>query len=296
MKKFVSLLLAMVLLLGCLPNIAALDESLTDRISMAAAGAVVLLTEDCREDILIDKNITLDLNGCSILGAVSVADGCTLTVKDSKTDDFTVEDADGYGALAEVSGAVQAADGYLMLDGLEGVSFHKVELQLTTVTLRPEIVGIYYTGEFRGDQVVAANVDAFGVALRLDKAPDAAYMGISSACSRYYDFAAGDAGNTATGTLLKNVMRKGRPAAENKSNSQRKIHAAAYIRTNDGQYHFGTAVNYSLMQVTQQADKQWSKLTQTQKNAIKKMYNSFESIIGTWYLPNINDTDIDIPI
>lgn len=296
MKKIACLLLTVLLLCGSMPNIAALNETLTEKIGAAAAGAVVVLEADTDEAVVIDKNITLDLNGFSVLGAVTVADGCTLTVKDSATDDFTVADAEGYGKLEAVAGTVKAAGGYLEIREADGISFHKVELQLTTVTLRPETVGIYYTGEFRGDQVVAANVDAFGIALRLKKAPDADYMRLSSACSRYYDFVAGTEGNTATGTLLKNVMRKGRPAAENKSNSQTKIYGAPYIRTNDGQYHFGTAVNYSLMQVTREADKQWDKLDETQKNAVMKMYNSFESIISTWYLPNINDTDIDIPI
>jgi hypothetical protein len=273
-----------------------LAESLTDQIGAAAAGAVVALSADCREDLLVDKNITLDLNGCSILGAVTVVDGCTLTVKDSATDDFTVADAEGYGKLEAVSGTVKAASGYLEIREADGVSFHKVELQLTTVTLRPETVGIYYTGEFKGDQVVAANVDAFGIALRLDKAPDAAYMGVSSACSRYYDFTAGEAGNTATGTLLKNVMRKGRPLAENKTNSQKKIYGSAYIRTVDGQYYFGTGVSKTFMKVMQEAESQWKSLTKAQRNELEKLYTQFESIMDEWNLPNLQPGDIDIPI
>lgn len=300
MKRLLTLFLVVLLLLGCCPllqaNALAEGTGLADTISSTAAGSVVVLQQDCAEEIAVDKNLTIDLNGYTLYGTITVAQGCVLTVKDCKTDDYTIDDADAYGKIKSVSGTVMAADGYLMISEVDGISFHKVDMKLTTITLRPENVGIYYTGEFRGDELVAANVDTFGIALRLKQMPDSAYMSESSACSRYYDFQAGGDGNTAGGTLLKNVMRKGRPAAENKSNSQTKIYGAPYIRTCDGQYHFDTGKAYSLMQVMQETDKQWNKLNQTQKNAVKKMYNSFESIIGTWYLPNINDTDIDIPI
>lgn len=299
MKRLLSLVLAAALLLGCYPLLQAKAQdtagSLADAVAAAASGSVVELQEDSDEDIVIDKDITIDLNGFSVYGTVTVSQGCTLTVKDSQTDDYTVEDEAGYGKLSSVSGTATAASGYLMISETDGISFHKVEMELTTVTLRPEAVGIYYTGSFKGDEVVAANVDAFGIALRLKSAPDAAYMKVTSACSRYYDFTAGSEGNSASGTLLKNVMRKGR--ADNKSNAQLKIYASPYIRTDDGNYHFGKSQNYSFMKVMQLADAQWEQLSKTQQDAMWKLYNSYESIIGSWYLPNMNgDTDIDIPI
>jgi len=262
----------------------------------AATENSTILQEDVTEAISVNEDTTLDLNGYTISGAVTVASGCTLTVKDSQTDDYTVGDEAGYGKLLDVTGNVVAADGYLLITEEDGISFHKVDLSLTSVTLRPENAGIYYGGEFFGDELVAQNVDRFGIALRLKTAPNAAYMKISSAYSWYEDFEAGDEGNAITGTLLKDVMKKACTTAENKERSQSKIYGSPYIRTKDGRYIFGQSQGYSLMQVMQMADAQWDNLTKTQKNAIEAMYDRFYSIISTWHLPNINDTDIDIPI
>lgn len=285
MKRIFSALLTFVLLLTCCPGVAA-----------TAVANTITLQENVADAMSINGDTLLDLNGYTISGEVTVAEGCTLTVKDSQTDDYTVADEEGYGMLLHVTGKVAAADGYLQISEAEGLSFHKVELRLTSVTLRPENAGIYYGGEFFGDEVVAANVDYFGIALRLKMAPTAAHMRTTKAYSWYDGFKAGAEGNAVTGTLLKDVIKKGIPAAQNKERSQAKIYGSAYIRTTDGRYLFSSSVAYSFMQVMQQADKQWPKLNQTQKDAIKSLYNRFESIIGEWYLPNINDTDIDIPI
>lgn len=288
MKRILAVLLTFVLLLNCCPSLFAIATSNT-----------MILQGDISEQVFVNADTILDLNGFSITGMVTVADGCTLTVKDSQTDDYTVEDESGYGKLANATGNVDAADGYLPITGESGISFHKVDLNLTSVTLRPENAGIYYGGEFFGDEVVAANVDRFGIALRLDKAPDAAYMRISSAYSWYENFAAGADGNTVTGTLLKDVMKKGITTAENKARSQYKIYASAYFRMTDGQYIFSQSQNYSFMRVMQLADAQWSKLTKAQKSAMEALYNRFKTIISTWDLPNFNkdiNGDIDIPI
>ena len=285
MKRIFAALMVFTLLLTCCSGM-----------QVTATENTILLQEDVTEDMSISADTLLDLNGYAISGVVTVAEGCTLTVKDSQTDDYTIADEEGCGMLQKVMGNVTAADGYLQICEADGMSFHRVDLRLTSVTLRPENAGIYYSGAFFGDEVVSANVDRFGIVLRLGVAPTAAYMRTSSAYSWYENFHSGAAGNAVTGTLLKDVMKKGCTTAENTQRSQSKIYGCAYIRTKDGQYLFSASVAYSFMQVVQQADKQWPKLDQTQKDAIKSLYNRFESIIGVWYLPNVNDTDIDIPI
>jgi len=288
MNRILAALVACVLLLTCCPCLSA-----------GAAADTMVLQETISEPLTVITDTTLDLNGFCVTGTVTVADGCTLTVKDSQTDDYTVEDEAGYGKLLCVIGNVAAADGYLQITEKDGLSFHKVDLRLTSVTLRPENAGIYYGGKFFGDEVVAANVDRFGIALRLNTAPDARYMKTSSAYSWYEGFAAGATGNTVTGTVLNDVMKKGLTTAENKARAQYKIYGSVYIRTTDGQYIFGQSQNYSFMKVMQLADAQWKTMTQVQKNAFKALYNRFKSIIEGWYLPNYNaevNGDIDMPI
>ena len=97
--------------------------------------------------------------------------------------------------------------------------------------------------------------------------------------------------------VLKNVMRKGRPLAENKSNStSRRIYGAPYMRTVDGRYYFGTGVSKTFMKVMQEAESQWKTLTKAQRNELEKLYAKFESIMDQWNLPNLQPGDIDMPI
>ena len=163
------------------------------------------------------------------------------------------------------------------------------------MSLRPECAGVYYNGSFHGDELVAENVRCFGIALRIKQAPDAVYMKHSSAFSRYEDFKAGADGNTATGTLLRGVMKTENTATVNDSQSKQRIFGSAYILTGDGQCIFGEAGSRSLMEQVQATDVMWKTLTAAQKSAVEAMLKTYSSVTEKWYLPNIYNTDIDVP-
>ena len=65
------------------------DGGLGAAIDAAKPGEVVQLTQNVAEALTVSKNIILDLNGYSISGTVTAANGYTLTVKDSATAIFT---------------------------------------------------------------------------------------------------------------------------------------------------------------------------------------------------------------
>lgn len=268
---------------------------LADAVENTTEGDTLTLQQDAAEDVTVSKNICIDLNGFDITGTVTVVDGCCLSVMDRQTDDYAVEDGNGYGKIAAFTGNIQPQSGYMMVTEADGISFHRVDMAVTSMTLRPECAGVYYTGSFFADEVAAQNIDQFGIALRIEQAPDACYMKTSSAYSRYNDFVAGEQGSTATGTLLKNVMQTGNAAAVNEQQSKLKIWGCPYILTDDGQYLFGETVSRSLMDQVQAADAMWKTLTAAQKSAVKTMYNAYSGVMENWYLPNMNNTDIDVP-
>ena len=80
-KKVLSILLCLVLMAGILPVSALADDiyvaevngtkckSLSDALAAASAGDTVTLLTDTQESILIDKAITLDLNGKTLTAA-----------------------------------------------------------------------------------------------------------------------------------------------------------------------------------------------------------------------------------
>ena len=121
MKRIV-MILAMLLILSVLTTtVFAQSEGLQAAVEAAQAGDTVTLQEDAGA-IIVDKNLTLDLNGFDV-ASITAADGVTVLVKDSKTDDYTVADED-YGTVAAASDGVKAAEGYFAVTGA-GTSYHK---------------------------------------------------------------------------------------------------------------------------------------------------------------------------
>jgi len=107
-KKLFLTFLATVLLVGCLAFAVAAEDNVatigtTGYTSLqaavdayTAADQPIVLQADIAENITVSKNVYLDLNGCDVTGKITVSAG-TLYCMDSKTDDYTVEDTDGYG-------------------------------------------------------------------------------------------------------------------------------------------------------------------------------------------------------
>lgn len=266
--------------------------SLDAALSAAQAGGTVKLCKDVSGNVTVQKDLCLDLNGFDIQGKLTVASGYTLSVFDSQTDDYTVNDETGYGRITQVAGRVQglpessaaAADGYLMVTEADGVSFHRVNLQLTAMTLRASRVGVYYKSDFAGDEVVAGQVERFGVALSLSGAPTAAAPGIQS---RFEGFRAGSNGGEVTSTLLYGIMKTGRTAKTNAAYAAKPVYGRAYILTVDGQYLFGAAVSRSLQEQVEAVDTMWSQLTATQKAEVLSMYQTYAEAMKSWTIPNL---------
>jgi hypothetical protein len=294
-KKFASVFLTVAILTISFPAVRGVPV-FQEQLTSAAVGEVVQLQQPITEALAVEKDACIDLNGFPVSAPVTVKEGCTLYVMDGRTDDFTVTDGEGYGTISEFYGNVLPMEGYLKLTLENGTSFHRVDMNITSMSLRATCAGIYYTGSFFGDELVAENVRSFGIALRIDQAPDEAYMRTTSAYSCYREFQAGEWGNEATGTLLTGVMKPQNTNSVNNQQSKWKIWGCPYILTEDGTYTFGQIAKRSLMEQVQAADAMWAKLTATQKSELKAMCRTYADIVDNWYLPHIFNTDIDVPI
>ena len=86
----------------------------------AAAGGYLQLSADCAASFSVDQSCTLDLNGFDLTGNITGAG--TLTLTDSQTDDFTVEDGKGYGKLSgEITASVEPGEGYVKITEADGI-------------------------------------------------------------------------------------------------------------------------------------------------------------------------------
>ena len=235
MRRFLAILCTLVVLC-CAMTLAvfAADDAAEDTVVLEADTAV----------LEINGGSVLDLNGHSVESLQVVGENAVLYCMDSATDDFTVDDG-VYGKIANVTaGTILPADGYMQIAEDTGVSFHCISLDICAMTLRPDVAGVYYTSNFAGDEVVAAKVESYGVALSVKGEPvpgngDCGY-------SYFSNFQAGkDANAAASGTLLKNILKTTNEDARNAQNAKTAVYGRAYLKTADG-YVLGSTVKRSL--------------------------------------------------
>ena len=258
-------------------------ETLQAAVDACQTGYIKLF-KPLEENVTVSRDAVIDLNGNSITGTITVAEGATLYGMDSQTDDYTV--ADGvYGKLT-VSGSTAAQEGYLLVTEGDGVSFHRVTLAITDMTLRPDEAGIYYKSTFLGDEKVAGAVTRFGVALSVYAVPDEDNMETLCRYSIYGDFVPGTAGNASNSTLLKGVLKTENEDSINARNLNMDIYGRPYIQTADG-YLFGQTRSRDLAQQLQGVDEIVDTLNVTQLYKLEDMYRRFEAVLSNMSLPNI---------
>jgi len=279
MKKLVSILCVLAMMLSLIPAAAFAAEQELQAAIDAGAEEIIVLEADA-SNVTVNRDTTIDLNGHSIDG-VTVTGG-TLYCLDSQTADYTV--ADGvYGKVTNATGAVKAAEGYLQV----GDSFHAVNLDIYAMTLRAADVGVYYKSNFAADEIVAAQVESFGVALSVVTAPNAENLDSYCGYSVFEGFEAGEGANAVgTSTLLKGIMKAANGDNKNAKNAAMPIYGRAYIKTAEG-YVFGETVKRSLQQQVEAIDKVWNKLTDAQKAPVLGMLEAYTSVMEGWNIPNI---------
>ncbi len=246
-------------------------------LTAAQKGDTVKLLENATS-VTTPDGIILDLNGWNI--DTLTAKG-TLYVKDSVTDDYTVEDTENYGKIASLSGDVKAYQDYMVLDE-SGKSFHKYVLKISSVNLRPGKTGLYYAGDIQVDEVVLAKIATYGITVSTaNETPT-----LDAADSMYTAFEKSDYGVKATtGVLITDIM-DGESA--DTVDAATMIYGRPYIQFADGTCLYGKKVAANLQQVTEIVnEKFWGKLTLTQNRALMAMYDTYSTAMADWNVTNM---------
>ena len=274
-------------------------ETVAQALSEAAKGDTLMLHQAITEAITVSASITLDLNGYDISGDITAAEGVTVSLKDSQTDDYTVEDSNGYGKLTGTASGVEAAKGYLLIEEDNVLSVHRLNLDPVSVSVRSSVAGMYYTSQFGGDEVIKRNIVAYGSALGAGMIPgfaDKTYTRITDMTT--WQVGMDDKGNSKNlknGTILQNIMTVGGETAANASGAETKIYSQAYVELADGTRIMGKLVCCSLRDMMEGTknitgvDQLWSSLTATQQAAILELYKNFTDVMLDWNIPNIKE-------
>ena len=154
------------------------------------------------------------------------------------------------------------------------------------MSLRPDCVGVYYSCDFSGDEVVAEHVKGFGIALGVET--ESGENTLLCDYSRNSQFLPGAGSNAAYGhgTLLNGIMKTGNTEKTNLDHAQLPVYGRAYLQTEEGVL-FGAGVTRSQQEQMIAIDAAWGKLTQTQQQAVLQMYKTYLPVMAGWELPNI---------
>ncbi len=277
-------------------------NTLREAIQDASEGDLIKLINPVSGEgsLTVNKNITLDFNGCDIDSAITVTAGKTLYCMDSQTADYTVADGVYTKIPANgISGNVQAVplgsafapEGcqYLKVVKNDQISFHCVNLNTYSMTLRADRCGVYYTSAFAGDEVVSQQVASYGVALSVTVPPRVDNLDKECRMSSFTDFAGGAAGNSGSGTLLTNILTQDNTDAQNADNATTPIYGRAYLLTKDGEYLLGNPVTRTLKEQVEAVDKNWGSYTQEEKDGVAGMLLPYDSVVENWNIPNIRN-------
>ena len=250
-------------------------STLTKAIQKAGEGATLRLLADTAESATISASVTLDLNGFDIAGDVTAAN---MAVYDSQTDDYIVTNGNGYGKIAGTVTGVTPLVGYVAITESDGTSFHKVDLAIKSLTLKAGPVGLYYTGRFLCDEVVARNTTC-GIVLSTENATPVA-DGSDASC--LYT-------TTENSVLLKNIMSEDNTVSANRANARTLIYGRAYMQLSDGTFLYSDVRTANLQTMVETVDaKAWDALSADQKNTLVEMYQAYSEEMSPWNISNLN--------
>ncbi|MBR5569951.1 MAG: DUF4886 domain-containing protein [Oscillospiraceae bacterium] len=244
----------------------------------AANGGVVKLETNVRENIAITKDLILDLNGKVLNGNVS-GNG-TLYGMDSANDTY---DATKAGRITgeitcSVAPVTKQNNTYIAIADDEGCSFHRIYVGITSVSLQPDLVAFGYKATFGGDELVLASVDSYGYQLGIDQ----------NRMFSYHKEGAFTKGQVLS-LRLKNILKQDAPT-QNAIGASATIYGNVFANlTVNGQplQICGNTHQYSLKQMMEAVNDNWSNLAFNKKQLVKNMTDLYLDSMTDWSLENI---------
>lgn len=187
-----------------------------------------------------DKALWVDLNGYDL----TVGGSGELYAFDSANDEY---DAAACGTLTYGAGiqlqtdvvAPVGANRYLAVVDGNTATFHRLDIRLSTVTLRITEMGLYYKAVYNCDDTLASKVEKYGVVLSSNHMPGADFMEeqslMGNKCSYTVATDPFESGVIANSGAVFGIMKQQHNAAANSMRGRLKVYANPYILFDLGQ-------------------------------------------------------------
>ena len=222
----------LVLTSGGIKTEAGMQWYLTNEEALAAYTDAAEYITLAGEATLNGQSIKLNMMGNDL----TLSGNGSVTGWDSENDNFA-----SYGTVTLAEGAEITWEGevyengnrYIAIQEGEKLSFHRIEMGFTAVTLRTEGAGIYYKAKFYADNYLASKIENFGTVLSLADMPDDSFeyeddLNIATEL-------AGDrfvSGAEITSASVYGILKDSRSKEANTAAAQMKIYANLYLRVN----------------------------------------------------------------
>lgn len=185
-------------------------------------------------------------------------------------------------------------DSYIAIKDGNTVAFHAVTANVTSVSIRPGTVGMYYGALFVCDDTIKNNyLNNFGIAVSLADMPN---EGFATDTTTLYTQTAGNqlVNGEFNSVLINNIMTSALEAATNKSRGEMPIYANAYMTlTVDGEEVTIMATNtsqFSLKTLLQHVNTYWDTFPEAaQESLATNIYTPYVGKFETddWKIYNI---------
>lgn len=152
--------------------------SLQSAVDACNAGSTLVLLQDIQGDITLKRDVTLDLNGHCLTGRLQTKgyklygmDSATDNYQGSKAGSFYCTDAAGNAVIPQPRTEASEARYYLAVNTGGNYSFHRFDLALTRVRVRPNEDAVAFWVVVRGDAAVRSSLHsqkALTLDVRLD--------------------------------------------------------------------------------------------------------------------------------
>ena len=206
---------------------------MSNEAAVAACGQGSYLKLFTANDLVLTKDLFVDLNG----KAVAVSGGYAFYGMDASGDGFTAPSGSATGTTAASYDIVDAPNGnrYFVLVEDGKATYHRLDMRITGVTIRPSVDGIYYTAKWSCDDTVQALVDTYGVVASTEDMPDSGFTQDAGNLWTTFEKASFQSGVQQNGAVISGILKNdGRTAKENNANGKQAIFAKAYILFDNG--------------------------------------------------------------
>ena len=250
-------------------------ESNAAAVAAATAGDQLKLYSD--NDLVLDKDLYVDINGHK----VTVSGSAKVYGLDSVGDDFSVTTGKltATGNVTVAGETKLGSNRYIALSEEGAYTFHRIELKITSVNIRPNSAGMYYTAKWACDDILKEQISAYGIVASTANMPDSDFASETENLYTVFTKDSFVSGATKNGAVISNIMKDDRGASGNDATGKTDVYAKAYITFENGQTLVSADnIGYSLYDVMTKLDK----LIMNKPIQYRKYTNTAREFYETW--------------